>query len=564
MPPDAPPPETPSIAAPASDAAASDPIAGSSNWGRWVQGAVGAAIGIATLTAFSRVVGFGRTIVFARTVGATCLGDTYVTANTVPNLMFEIVAGGALASLVVPVLSGAAARGDRDEAGRTASALVSWSVLIAVPLMVIGLLLARPLVSLFVGGGSAGCSRHDEIVVGTRMLQVFMPQVVFYILGVMLTGIVQAHRRFLAPATGPIVSSALVIGVYLWFGARHEGTDLAQVTVTGQLILAVGTTLGVVALVAPLAWPVTRLHLRWRPTLRFPASVGRRVAGLAVAGVATLAAQQVSVGVVLRLAHGGDGGTLVLYNLAWTMFLLPWAVLAVPVATSAFPRLAAHAERGDGAAFAAVSAPTVRVVVAVSLIAAGALAAAAAPIARVLVLRVPGNGDTTALAWALVAFAPGLVGYGLVAAVGRILYARSEWRLAALAICSGWLLVIAGDVALVRGFAPRWRVVALALGNSTGMLVAGALLIAVLVRRAGSAAAGGVARTGVAGAGGAVVGGLAGGVVVAALGRAGVVASAGIAVLSAAVAGAAAAGVIWFGEPPAERRRLVALAWRRP
>ena len=77
-------------------------------------GLVGAAALIAAITVAARVVGFARIVVFARAVGpASCLGNAYFTANTVPNIVFEIVAGGALASLVVPVLAGPAARGSR-------------------------------------------------------------------------------------------------------------------------------------------------------------------------------------------------------------------------------------------------------------------------------------------------------------------------------------------------------------------------------------------------------------------------------------------------------------------
>src|SRR5690606_35916111 len=99
-------------------------------------------------TVASRVVGFGRTVVFARTVGPTCLGDTYVTANTVPNILFEVVAGGALASLAVPVLAGAVARGDRQQASRTASALLTWTLLLLIPLTIVTVVVARPLTEL--------------------------------------------------------------------------------------------------------------------------------------------------------------------------------------------------------------------------------------------------------------------------------------------------------------------------------------------------------------------------------------------------------------------------------
>ena len=531
--------------------------------GPWLAGAVGAAVSIAGVTAVARLVGFGRTVTFARTVGPTCLGDTYVTSNTVPNIVFEVVAGGALASLVVPVLAGAAARGDRDEASRTASALMSWALLVAVPVTIAGVLLARPIVGALIGSGVRDCDRHAELVVGTRMLLVFMPQVVLYAVCVVLTGVLQAHRRFLGPALAPLLSSLVVIGAYLLFGSIGVGTDIGGLPLRAELVLSVGTTLGVAALALPLIWPASRLGLRWRPTLRFPQAIGRRVAGLAAAGALTLIAQQASVAVVVRLANGGASGTLVLYNLAWAVFLVPWAVVSVPVAISAFPRLSARADAGEDDAYASAAAAGLRVVLLTTAAAIAAVAAAADPVARVLAFRVPGNADTAALALALALFAPGLLGYGLVAYLGRALYARTHWRFAAAAICLGWLVVIAADVALVPAFAARWRVVALAIGNTVGMTVSGVALLVGVARVTGGRALAGMWRTGSAAlAGGAVGFGLGSAVAIAA-GRHGALGSvciaAGVGVV--AVAGCLAVGLAC--EPAAERRRLTALVFRR-
>src|SRR5687768_17866434 len=113
---------------------------------------LGAAAGIALVTVLARVVGFGRVAVFGRAVGPTCVGDTYQLANAVPNVVFEIVAGGALASLVVPVLAGAVASGDRAAASRTTSALLTWTVAVLVPLAVVGALAAPLLLRALVGG----------------------------------------------------------------------------------------------------------------------------------------------------------------------------------------------------------------------------------------------------------------------------------------------------------------------------------------------------------------------------------------------------------------------------
>ena len=94
-----------------------------------------AAAVIGVLTVASGVVGFGRQLVFAHTVGASCVGTAYTTANQVPNIIYDIVLGGALTSAVVPVLAGPASRGP-DGAAQTrqiASALLTWALLLLVP-----------------------------------------------------------------------------------------------------------------------------------------------------------------------------------------------------------------------------------------------------------------------------------------------------------------------------------------------------------------------------------------------------------------------------------------------
>src|SRR3954454_8781547 len=112
---------------------------------RLTQGLVGAAALIAVITVVARLVGFGRIVVFAQSIGpATCLGNAYFTANTVPNIVFEVVAGGALASLVGPLLDGSGAPGGDSAAGQTVSALLTWTVVVLTPLAVAGIWLVHP------------------------------------------------------------------------------------------------------------------------------------------------------------------------------------------------------------------------------------------------------------------------------------------------------------------------------------------------------------------------------------------------------------------------------------
>ncbi|GAA2715840.1 murein biosynthesis integral membrane protein MurJ [Micromonospora olivasterospora] len=450
----------------------------------------GAAALIAVLTVLSRLAGFGRTVVFTWVVERSDLGGMYVIANTVPNIIFEIVAGGALASLVVPLLAGPVAAGDRRAVGATTGALLTWTLTLLVPLAVAVTLLAGPIVEAISSGRSPA-----ELAAGARMLRVFAPQLPLYGVGIVLTGVLQAHRRFAWPVIAPLLSSVTVIAVYLAFGGvEGRGATVAEVSRGGELILSAGTTLGVVVLSLSLLIPLRGLGLRLRPGYGFPADARARVGGLAVAGAVTVTAQQIALAVIIKSVSGGPTGSPQVFNVAQTMYLLPWAVLAVPLAVAAYPALAAASAAGDEAAYGRTLASTARGVFLFSCLGAAALAGTAAPVAAFFYAD-----DPAPVAAAIAGFAPGLLGYGLFAVLSRALYARGDTRPATLAITVGWLAVPVAVVPLA-GLLPRAdRVLAVALANSVGMLLLGALLVLAVRRAAGPAALAGAARVGAAG-----------------------------------------------------------------
>jgi putative peptidoglycan lipid II flippase len=482
-----------------------------------------AAVLISAITMLARVIGFGRQVVFAHTVQAQCLGTAYTTANMVPNIIYDIVMGGALTAVVVPVLAGPArARAtDPEQAERTSAALLSWTVLLLVPVSAVVAIAARPLISVLLGA-APGCPRPAMVALGTRMLIVFAPQILLYGLAVVLYGILQAHRKFTAPALAPVLSSLVVIGAYFWFAHVADGAVNLRHPVSTQawLVLAVGTTAGVAALVATPIIPVIRLWLargddppypprrvlRFRPVLRFPAGVGARVRSLAVAGIVTLIAQDASVAVVIVLANSRGGrGALVLYSFAWAVFFVPYAVLAVPIATSAFPELSARADTFD-----ATTATSTRAVTVASWLGVAGMAGACLPLARVFQSHIGQAADARMLAIALATFAPGLVGYGLTANLSRVLYAAGRSSAAALAVSGGWLLVIVADLLIVP-FVPSSQVVAwLGAGTTIGLTGSGVALLVLVRRFRGPGALRGCTRAAAAGLAGALAGTAAG------------------------------------------------------
>jgi len=146
-----------------------------------------------------------------------------------------------------------------------------------VPLCLVIVATAGPIASLLnPSNPNAHCSHADVVAVTSNMLQVFAPQALLYGLSVVLYGLLQSYRRFAAPSIGPGISSLVLISCYLAFVPLNEGHSLAQLPLTAELVLSVGTTLGIAALVVVAIPPIWRLHLRFRPVLRFPPGVAAR------------------------------------------------------------------------------------------------------------------------------------------------------------------------------------------------------------------------------------------------------------------------------------------------
>lgn len=467
---------------------------------RALTGLAGAAALVAGITVASRVAGFARWFVQSFSVGATSTGSVYNTANLVPNVLFEIVAGGALASVVVPLLAGPLARGLRADIDRIASALLTWALAALIPTAVLVAVFARPIVSRLMGSPVDQDLARAQVDLGAHLLVVFAPQLVLYGIGIVLSGVLQAQQRFAWPAIMPLVSSLVVMGAYLMFRqlADSAQADPAALSSSAVAWLGWGTTAGVAAMSLPLLVPVHRSGVRLRPTWHFPAGVARRAARLAMAGVGALLAQQVAVVAVVRLSNGTGGpGTISTFMYAQAVYVLPYAVLAVPLATVAFPRLAEHAATGDGERYRRLVSLSTRSVIAVCAVGTAVLLAAAPSVAAAFTAIDVGDirGMAAALGW----LAPGLIGYGLLLQSSRVLYALERGRSAVAAAAVGWLAVTLASILAVRALSgpapdPPGTLLGLAIGNTLGMTLGGAAMLIAVRRATGSGGSAGLAR----------------------------------------------------------------------
>lgn len=388
---------------------------------------------IAVVTVLARLAGFARYLVFGASVGAGEIGTAYASANLVPSVVFEIAAGGALASMVIPLIAGlldepprpregGSRVAPRENASSIVSALLTWSVLLTFILALVLWVLAPTLAQAILGTG-AQAADAAAIDLGARLMRVFALQLPFYAITIVLGAYLQARRKFLWPALAPLISSLVVMATYgLYALTVPVGVSAGTLSTLSEAALGWGTTLGVVAMAVCVVFPALRSGFVYTPQLALTRGVRARALGLAGSGVATVGAQQLTTALILALSvRAGGTGTLPLFQYGQAVYLLPYAVLLVPVMTSVFPELSELRALGDRAKFSALTLRSVQAVVAFAAVGGAALWGAGLPIDKFFVAidraGIRGVGAVTA------ALATGLIAYGIVMFTARVLNA---------------------------------------------------------------------------------------------------------------------------------------------
>jgi putative peptidoglycan lipid II flippase len=437
---------------------------------------------ISAWNAVSRLTGFMRVLAVGAALGATFFGNTYQSSNLVSNLLFELLAAGLLAAPLVPAFVRLVDAGDRGGAERLAGQLLSLALLVLGVVVLGGAVWGRPLMRLLTVTVDHPARRAGEIELGAFFLWFFLPQVLLYAVGAVASALLNADRRFSAPSFAPVANNVVVtVTMAAFLLMRHGHAPGLHLPLDQRLVLALGTTGGVLAMTAVPLVAARRAGLRLRPRLGFDNPTLREVGRVGAWGAVLLAANQVLIGVTLVLANHVEGG-VVAYQIAFTFFLLPVALAAQPVFTALYPRLAAHAHGGRQAAFATDLSGGVRLTVFLVLPASAVLVALGEPTLRLLRVGALTEHGALLVARVLGAYGFGLVGYALFMLLARAAVAVGDARLPALvgigATGLGATLMIVA-AAITTG---NDRVVALGVAHSVAM-TAGAAWLFVLVRR---------------------------------------------------------------------------------
>lgn len=381
---------------------------------------------VSVINGLARLAGFARWIALGLALGTTFLGNTYQTANWIPNIVFDLVAGGVLSAVFVPTFIRELEHG-RERGVEVASSLANTFLLLTVPVVVVGALAARPIMRAMTIGVADQIVRAQQVETGAWFLYIFLPQIPLYVLAMVFTGVLHAHRRFALPAAAPLFSSLVVIGSYLTFGALGAGADLKGVTRTQLWVLGGGTTAGVFVLAVSQLPSVLKVGVRWRPVLGWGDPAVRRAIRAGMYGVAFFAVTTVGLVVTLLLANRVEGG-VVAFRVAFAFFELPKALIGLPIAVALLPALSERFARGDGPGYARLVSSGWRTSVFAAAPAAAGLFVLAPALSEAILGRAPTAAAPHLVGVTLRALALGIPAFVLVEPLARSFYARHETR----------------------------------------------------------------------------------------------------------------------------------------
>ncbi|CAN5120666.1 murein biosynthesis integral membrane protein MurJ [soil metagenome] len=297
-------------------------------------------------SAVSRLTGFLRTVVLAAAIGLGLVGDAYNTANTLPNIVYELLLGGVLTSVIVPLLVHARSR-DPDGGDAYTQRLLTLLTVVLVVATAIAILAAPALTYAY------GIREDpDQVALANILARILLVEIVFYGVGAMLGAVLNSRGVFGPPAWAPVLNNVTVIATGLVFIAARGTGELTPATIsTGEVwLLGVGTTLGIVVQAAALLPALRRVGLRWRWRFDW------RHAGLAEAGrlglwvLGYVALSQVGYLVIIATANAAgraSGVGSIVYAHASLLFQMPYGILGVALLTALLPRMSRAAAAGD-------------------------------------------------------------------------------------------------------------------------------------------------------------------------------------------------------------------------
>jgi putative peptidoglycan lipid II flippase len=415
----------------------------------------------------SRVLGLAREMIIGARFGTGAELDAYLAAFRLPDIIFQLVAGGALGSAFIPTFTAHLTRGDARAAWRLASAIINLVLLLLVVIALLASIFSGPLVARVI---APGFSLEQQALTAELLRGLLLSTVIFGVSGIVM-GILNSYQHFFAPALAPAVYNlGIILGA--WFLAPQHG-------VRGLVVGAVSGSAWHLLVQMP---ALLNRRPRYVPTLGLHQTDVREVGRLMGPRVLGLAVVQLNFLVNTILASRLPQGSLSALNYAWLLMLLPQGVVAQSIATAAFPTFSALVAEEKQQEMRTTFSGTLRAILFLAIPASVGLFALRVPLTRMLLERGEfGRTSTAAVVYALSFYAWGLVGHAVVEIAARAFYALHDTRTPVTIGVAAMLLNILLSLLLMGPLLHG----GLALANTVATLLEMVALLALLRRRLG-------------------------------------------------------------------------------
>jgi putative peptidoglycan lipid II flippase len=412
----------------------------------------------------SRVLGWIRLVVIADVVEDPAQLDAFFAAFRIPDLLFQLVAAGALSSAIIPVVAGLISSDGPSRAWRVVSTVANLMLIALLILATFVFVFADRLVPLYTSGfDPATMARTIEL---TRIM-VLSP--IFLALGAVATSVLNAQGRFAAAAVAPIVYNLAIIGAAFLLAPAW-----------GVVGIAVGVVAGSIAHVLVQVGPLRGVGFRYSPRIESHDPAARRALGLMVPRAVGLGATQITFVVVTALATTVGVGAVTAFTIAFTLLQIPIGVIGVPLGVVLLPSLSRGAAEGAHAEFVGLLTRAMRLLAFVMF----PVAVIAAILREETVALLFGSLEPSLIeltAATLLAFLVGLVAHSLIAVLARGFYARQD-TLTPVAVAVGAVVV---TITLATVLVGPYGLPGIALAIASAAWLEAAALIVLLRRREG-------------------------------------------------------------------------------
>lgn len=367
---------------------------------------------VAAVSVVSKILGFFREASLAAIFGATYVTDAYQVGQTIPTLIFASV-GAALGTTYIPVFSQVRQEQGQEAAHNMASSVINATVILSLLCIVIGELLAGPLVKV-IAPGFAG-SGYELTV---NLSRIMFPMVLFQALSGLMTGMLQTEGNFTVPALVTLAFNTVIISTIVGLGPTY-----------GIRAVALGTVVAI-ALQAVLQIPaMRRMGYKWKPVLDLHDAGLRRMGKLVVPVLLATLVTQLGTVVNRILASGLDEGSISVLNYANRLMGLVPGVLGVAITTVMYPTLAQLAAKKEWQRFSRAFVEAVKMINFVMIPVAVGMAVLRVPLVQIVFERgVFDTAATEATAWTLLFFCLGVAVFSLQDMLNRTFFAFQDTK----------------------------------------------------------------------------------------------------------------------------------------